>query len=1689
MEKTEKEIAEKRRIAEEYAATVRARRNQADNEMKARTDALSAKSGFSSFGALFEKMMVEGKYSRPSEFFAAEMPWLCGKVILPRFYPAFLYTVDNVMRYPFTVGYERRPYRSLNIEAYSGTVMGILYDFSRDCVIDRPLSLILSRRLPEDEQAFLDIHSWEYDGYIWYALTYDLDTGDTDTLQAVETLLLGGDGQLITHELINGVLFSENEKAHSWVVRLLVAARLQDGLRQAICESADMGSEKGFRAVLDAINQNGLMRFSSVKRAAAVWTGLIGDNCYSVDRISDKLGELITAVLSSPEKRAEYLASEDAMKIHMALWGEAFHSVEAAVKTAKCIALNGTHHQILVCGYFLCSLRSAGLHLPLVPRLAAEVIMQHGDSEDILAVYLGCFDSAYSVARLHELNRTDRPEVSSIEDPIRFYQRLKQLHRDMKTKQKKFDPCIFPWHSVTLQKSDIAAQACAVALSFRDTELLNDAAELFTECSADDRLHLLPMLTFGKASEKRRQIYLNCICDRSEYVAKKASEEILKGGISPSEAIQIEGMLKFKSSTSRNAAMKLLLSLRDPEVAESISRLISDKSEEKRQAALEMITTVSLDPKRALLAEKLRASLHEYSPASQLEKTLLSKLIPSETEPQSRLTEESLCSPEDEYLPDISALPLAKLAAEYTEFFPDSHLEREINGGRPKQCHDPILASIGKRKDSLCESRKDAEKLLDSISALFDSHQSDTFVSHFGETCTLGGNAYAFSYVDQNGNRTIAAAELWENWYQSEVRDPARLLRAYVLLIGEGVKMWGDTSNWRICIDHAFGDGFFQLRECLYRHHVLLIFEYLLSRYADEVKLTRIASALAYWLAFCIPDERFHIEMNGNFGRGTRVFLTADPRIASILRGLKYTKAECALTALPCAEMLRHNLNAAVKRVCPEHKSETDGRISVYANSSVLTNDSEFIATTFDYFIGVHLGILSKKALYHFIFKEKRSGELTFLPHALKEDLARGGSDNAMRLLTRTDNAVKKYRVILDIVRSADGERLLALINEVCENAISVIFENELSRGDAPGKYSQYIRGISRIYGAERFVRILSAIGKDNILPSSSENRASRRWNLAHLLSVCQPSDCDDAAKLGDLLKNAEISDKRLVEAAMYSEGWMPLIGRVLRIEGFESACYYFIAHTAEQQYGDARKRREAKIAEFTPLSMDELADGAFDVNWFNDAYSRTGEKSFRMIYDAAKYISSGAMHTRAKKYADAVLGQLTVDEAEAAITDKRNKDTLMAYALIPQAGDVDTLRRYTFIQKFLKESKTFGAQRMASEKKASEMALRNLATSAGYEDKSRLTLRMESIAVAELSEYFVGREIDGALIRLSVDSEGKASVICERGGKSLKNVPASLKKDSFVIALEESKKMLTEQHRRATSMLEGAMELGSFFRADELLMLMKNPVIAPILRKLVFAQGERLGFPDGDSLVDADGLSHPLTDETLTVAHPFALYKSGKWGDFQRYAFEKKLVQPFRQIFRELYLKTADELGTYRSLRYAGNQIQPGKAAACLKRRGWIADVYDGLSRVYYTENIIAHIYALADWFSPSDIEAPTLEYVIFTARKTGEELKIDDIPDLIFSEVMRDVDLAVSVAHAGGVDPEASHSTVEMREAILSFSLPLLKLQNVRVENSHAFIEGTLASYTVHLGSGVVHQRGGSMINVLPVHSQHKG
>ena len=74
--------------------------------------------------------------------------------------------------------------------------------------------------------------------------------------------------------------------------------------------------------------------------------------------------------------------------------------------------------------------------------------------------------------------------------------------------------------------------------------------------------------------------------------------------------------------------------------------------------------------------------------------------------------------------------------------------------------------------------------------------------------------------------------------------------------------------------------------------------------------------------------------------------------------------------------------------------------------------------------------------------------------------------------------------------------------------------------------------------------------------------------------------------------------------------------------------------------------------AERTPLSADDLVDGAVDVDWFRRAHAALGAERWAVLHKAARHASSGTGHRRAQLYADAMLGQL--DAGDAAVQDHR---------------------------------------------------------------------------------------------------------------------------------------------------------------------------------------------------------------------------------------------------------------------------------------------------------------------------------------------------------------------------------------------------------------------------------------------------
>ena len=102
-------------------------------------------------------------------------------------------------------------------------------------------------------------------------------------------------------------------------------------------------------------------------------------------------------------------------------------------------------------------------------------------------------------------------------------------------------------------------------------------------------------------------------------------------------------------------------------------------------------------------------------------------------------------------------------------------------------------------------------------------------------------------------------------------------------------------------------------------------------------------------------------------------------------------------------------------------------------------------------------------------------------------------------------------------------------------------------------------------------------------------------------------------------------------------------------------------------------------------------------------------------------------------------------------------------------------------------------------------------------------------------------------------------------------------------------------------------------------------------------------------------------------------------------------------------YFSPALPLSVEEIRQYSGHQVRATRAVALLKGRGWTVDHEEGLQKVCYGEGVIVRMYAMADWFSPSDVEELTLETIRFFGRASGEPIELESVSPVLFSEVMR--------------------------------------------------------------------------------------
>ncbi len=1538
-------------------------------------------------------------------------------------------------RCPYTHGYSRRSQRSANPLLHIGHVIDALTQFLKLRATGFTVQAILNGgNTPEEIEAYKDSMNCQN----WMAA--QIAEGNQTVIEYLNNVLTSeNNANRLNQGHLQAIAVSGYRPLLELEGKLLLAAKLQEGLRQAIVETMDEGCPESYLHLFSVICDNGLQRFASVKRGIAVSTG-IGEQDSS-ERITNKYVELIHRFLNDRKQAHSALQSKDTVELYLALWSIGFYNTEEIQTLVPEIIKKGAKYQVQTLLYFLRCTQYSGMN----HRISKNAFERWYKEPSVVAAILPLYLSGLYLSRYG--GHKDAPSLhdyfDSKEEAVRHYEYLKQIYQSISAKEI-YSPYVFPWESTELTRSEIVLRMAYITWMTNNSALKDDLCSYLPSLDTYMRAGYIGVVLAPPTSPLQEEYVLQSLGDRSQDVREEAYKALSEMTLSPEQNQKVEELLRFKYSEMRIHAINLLMKQPKEQLADSIRRLLTDKVAERRLAGLDMMKTIHNVEFLQDIYQELIPTVKEIQKPNPKEKVLIESLIGDGTE--------------------------ESVTQHYTKDNGFGLYDPSLEVSLPEITQDKGF-NVKKAFEFICFGR--AKLVFKKLSKYIETYKNEEFKNGYGEA-RLVGNSVLINWSNYGGLSGLGFPELWKAFYEEEIGSYDKLLMMSFMLASTGTAKDEDDSDEEdeedIKADQKSSNTFEplvnrmyagityrglqkDLRKMPYYEQMSDIIEALAYEYKDEAVYQRLAVNMLLQLLPLLNTKNIFRQYTSKHAWLRDKLEYGEKQVVYPIHNNKFVNFWLEMPQKPMNDDLfiryftvRYQLYKLTNYM--EHTPELE------------ETDSYLHAT--DFARAWMMGIIPTEEVY-------------------REMMGRISSPSQIKAITMVLN--DNVRFNKEKERYADIKNIdFSLFRSLVQKVVDRILEIELKRGDSETQVTSLAEELSYVYGAETFIRILQAFGKDTFIRDSYNWGSTKRGVLSSLLHACHPLPTDTSENLKKLAKQAEISDERLVEAAMFAPQWIELTEKAIGWKGLTSAAYYFHAHTNET----CDDKKKAIIARYTPIDVDDLREGAFDIDWFKDAFKTIGKQRFEVVYNAAKYISCSNSHTRARKFADATNGAVKAADIKKEIIAKRNKDLLMSYGLIPlgRKPDKELLDRYQYLQKFLKESKEFGAQRQESEKKAVNIALQNLARNSGYGDVTRLTWSMETELIKELLPYLSPKEIDGVEVYVQINEEGKSEIKQIKDGKELNSMPAKLKKHPYIEELKAVHKKLKDQYTRSRIMLEQAMEDCTHFEENELRKLMQNPVIWPLLKHLVFICNGQTGFYTDGLLITVNAVCLPLKPkDELRIAHPTDLYTSGDWHAYQKFLFDKSIRQPFKQVFRELYVPTPEEIEATQSRRYAGNQIQPQKTVAVLKGRRWVADYEDGLQKIYYKENIIATIYAMADWFSPADIEAPTLEYVCFHNRKDYKLMKISEIPPVIFSEVMRDVDLAVSV------DPETSHSTIEMRSVLVELTMPLFHFKNVTIKGSFAHIEGKLGKYNIHLGSGVIHQEGGAQITVLPVHSQNRG
>jgi len=351
--------------------------------------------------------------------------------------------------------------------------------------------------------------------------------------------------------------------------------------------------------------------------------------------------------------------------------------------------------------------------------------------------------------------------------------------------------------------------------------------------------------------------------------------------------------------------------------------------------------------------------------------------------------------------------------------------------------------------------------------------------------------------------------------------------------------------------------------------------------------------------------------------------------------------------------------------------------------------------------------------------------------------------------------------------------------------------------------------------------------------------------------------------------------------------------------------------------------------------------------------------------------------------------------------------------------------------------------------------------------------------------------------------------------GTQMKSIPSLIKnkeshKKKLKVIRKEAKeiqKVFSSQKQRIDNhfILDREWDYVSFKKY-----YLQHGLVSPIAKKLIWSftkdgKSTEAMFKDNKWVTEKNEIINWIGDNTtVKLWHP-ANAKEKQIVDWREKIMEIELKQPIKQAFREIYILTDAEISTRTySNRMAAHILKQHQFNSLASIRDWkyslIGSYDDGRDNEICYRVLQEHKMRAEFWIDEMIQEDHAINDVgiwLYVAtdqvkflNAENESIDLVDVPKIIFSEIMRDVDLFVGVASVGN-DPSWMDNNgirqsnrdywhgysfgdlseiAKTRKIILERILPRLKkIRSVaRIEGKFLIVKGKRRTYKIHIGSG---------------------